>query len=205
MSAARMRSYLNEVQYAVENLLLITWKEIHAIAELDKVIQQAVAASQQSWDHAMSDRAAAGFERSINDAMLGILEQAPNMDLRDELQRRVADHKFSTSAVAGAVLQIAKQGISVVFGGKDAAETGRSVGRQCLRDVIWHARNQSMHWEEPDSGKNQSRRNFFAQLEAEFGQSFGQTPPGSRALEVVELLQWRDWPTFQRDMLTLCK
>lgn len=64
------------------------------------------------------------------------------------LQASVGTHQHSVQAIAGAILQVAKQGISLVHGGLSSALPGRSVGSLALRDVVWLARNQSMHYEE---------------------------------------------------------
>jgi len=64
------------------------------------------------------------------------------------LEASLAAKAFSVRSIAGAILQIAKQGMVVAHGGLAKCPTGRSVGAEVLRTVIWQARNQALHWEE---------------------------------------------------------
>ncbi len=54
----------------------------------------------------------------------------------------------SMSSLAGAVLQIAKQTLSLRHAGKPTIPAARQVGNQSIVDVIWEGRNHSMHWDE---------------------------------------------------------
>jgi hypothetical protein len=53
------------------------------------------------------------------------------------------------NALAAALLQIAKQGISSKHGGLSKCPNGRLIGQtEFLKNVIWQGRNQTMHYEE---------------------------------------------------------
>ena len=77
----------------------------------------------------------------------------------------------SMSCLAGALLQIAKQALSLRHSGKPKISGARNIGSQSIVDVIWGGRNHAMHWDDrvlsikvtevldacsikPDPGKN---------------------------------------------------
>lgn len=54
----------------------------------------------------------------------------------------------SMSSLAGSVLQIAKQVLSLRHGGKPTIPTSRTIGSQSIIEIIWEGRNHAMHWDE---------------------------------------------------------
>lgn len=54
----------------------------------------------------------------------------------------------SMSGLAGAVLQIGKQALSIRHAGKPNLPTARTIGTQNIVEVIWEGRNHAMHWDE---------------------------------------------------------
>jgi polyhydroxyalkanoate synthesis regulator phasin len=54
----------------------------------------------------------------------------------------------SMSSLAGSVLQIAKQVLSLRHAGKPVIATARNIGSQSIVEVVWEGRNHSMHWDE---------------------------------------------------------
>ena len=54
----------------------------------------------------------------------------------------------SMSSLAGSVLQIAKQVLSLRHSGKPTITAAKSIGSQSIVDVIWAGRNHAMHWDE---------------------------------------------------------
>ncbi len=54
----------------------------------------------------------------------------------------------SMSSLAGSVLQIAKQVLSLRHSGKPTISTARTVGSQSIVEVVWEGRNHAMHWDE---------------------------------------------------------
>ncbi len=117
-----------------------------------------------------------------------------------ELHDRVAARAMSRGALAGSVLQIAKQGLSLVFGAKGSVPPGRAVGSQALREVIWEGRNHAMHWEEgsprPDCvGCFDTLNEDFANLVADYRTT-------NVSAEVVTILGWKDVDDFVADLQT---
>jgi hypothetical protein len=54
----------------------------------------------------------------------------------------------SMSGLAGAVLQIGKQALSIRYAGKPSLPTARTIGTQDIVEVVWGGRNHAMHWDE---------------------------------------------------------
>ena len=54
----------------------------------------------------------------------------------------------SMSNLAGAVLQIGKQALSIRHAGKPNLPAARTIGTQNIVEVVWEGRNHAMHWDE---------------------------------------------------------
>lgn len=54
----------------------------------------------------------------------------------------------SMSGLAGAVLQIGKQSLSLRYSGKPNLPEARKIGSLNIVEVIWEGRNHAMHWDE---------------------------------------------------------
>ena len=119
--------------------------------------------------------------------------------------------KDSINVLSGALLQIAKQGISKAHGGgdnspskvRDNCPDGRSIGSEKLKNVIWCGRNQSLHYEEKDVKK--LTKDCFANLEASFGAQFSLTlhPQENLANNVIKILGWKKYSLYMSDMQSL--
>ena len=84
------------------------------------------------------------------------------------------------------------------------APAGRNIGSLAIRDVIWHARNQSMHYEEGLPTQPETRQAFEV-LEREHGQAYALSNAlrHSRAQHVLFLLGWDTYAAYLADMQTL--
>src|SRR4051794_20405960 len=61
-------------------------------------------------------------------------------------QELLANLTSTYAVIAGAILQIAKQGLSLSHGPLGNCPAGRGIGSQTLSTVIWQGRNQAMHY-----------------------------------------------------------
>lgn len=113
----------------------------------------------------------------------------------------MVDKEASLSALGGALLQIAKRGLSLVHGEKKSdCPNGRLMGTQSLKEVIWEGRNQAVHY---DSGNyKQPVIDCFATLASDFGPDFELAANGRRCLakEVVSLMGWQNYVDYRCDM-----
>lgn len=109
--------------------------------------------------------------------------------------------EISRQVLAAGLLQIAKQGLSLVHGQASDWPLGRSVGSQPLRDVILESRNQAVHYEQENSHARVV--DCFSALVQDFGARFVLSQGKCLAVEVVELLGWTELAGFQRDLISL--
>lgn len=109
---------------------------------------------------------------------------------------------FSICSLSGALLQIAKQGISIVHGSLANCPDGRTIGDETLKNVIWHARNQSLHFEE--GNYRLPVVECFKTLENDFGLKFNLSDK-NLSKDIVDLLGWKDYSVYESDMVSLLK
>ena len=136
-------------------------------------------------------------------------------DLNEDFDDHQVQHKFAQAAEAkmqaflvsqsievmcGAVLQIAKQGISLILEGNDRYTRGRNIGSQHLSNVIWHGRNQAMHWEE-GAPANTYTQTCFKTLSSEFSSRF-EIGEHSRNLawDVCNVIGWSSYEEYEQDI-----
>lgn len=140
------------------------------------------------------------FEKTVRDTRRKISELKDNITA---LEAAILAKETSVQTLAGAILQVAKQGITIVRGDLAACPPGRSIGREVLKNVIWQARNQSMHWEE--NTFNSFVTTCFANLCLEFGAQYHlpTSTPRPLAKQILHLLAWTDYASYERDMVSL--
>jgi hypothetical protein len=119
-----------------------------------------------------------------------------------EAEARIAAHEFSTAALAGTLLQFAKQGIALRYAKtrKTTAPDGRLVAGMPLHEIIWQARNQALHWE--DGTFHPPTEQCFQQL-ATIDPAFAQFKTRSLAFETIALLGWTTFEAVRDDLLLL--
>lgn len=138
------------------------------------------------------------------DSHFGVEKERYHAGVRlEDVGSQLEAHRFSQAALAGAILQYAKQALAARYGkSRTLAPEGRAVvPAVCLRDLIWAGRNQAMHWEE--GGFHDATTTCFDALAAACGSPFQEYRQRSVATEVLGLLSWKSFDDFQRDLLTL--
>ena len=93
----------------------------------------------------------------------------------------------SMSSLAGAVLQIAKQSLSLRHAGKPNICDVRVIGSQSVVEIIWEGRNHAMHWDEGVPRVNVS--NMLNALEADLGITI--EPGKNNCLSIIGALGWK--------------
>jgi hypothetical protein len=120
----------------------------------------------------------------------------------DQVSMRIRDRHFSLGVLAGAILQMARQGISWRWGGYDQAK-----GCPRVRDirnnpalpiakVVFAGRNQALHFEEEAMRKEptQDVLDALGLLHA---------PEKNLARDFLAILEWRDYDSYLKDMQQL--
>lgn len=203
-----MHPYLSDTEFATKNLFGLATEEAGQLATLlAKLSETEAQLKVHQWDFQTSDLnddfseayVMAAFQRAAK-------AQQETVRLKSEvavLQASIGTHQHAVQAIAGAIFQIAKQGISLVHGGLAAAPAGRAVSSLVVRDVIWQARNQSMHYEEGQPRQQVS--DLFAILAREHGDQCSLTvhPGQNRAKQVLDVLGWTNYEQYIRDMQEL--
>lgn len=204
----RMNQYLTDTEFATDNLFKLATEEGRRLQELLEGLKPVEERLKiQQWDFQSSDLnedfpdayVMAAFHRAAKTH-----QEAQNVRHQiAKVQASVDAHRHAVQSIAGAIFQIAKQGISVVFEKLTLAPPGRMLGSLALRDIIWQARNQSMHYEEGKPGKGVVE--LFGTLEQEYGMQFSLTahPESNRAKQVLDLLGWTSYEFYLEDMQTL--
>lgn len=201
-------SYADETEYAVRQLIELAVREeellaekLPALAEKERQMQihQRDFETSDLNDDFPDSHVMAAFGRA---ARAGKEVSALSHEIAT-LQSLIGAHQMAVQAICGALLQIAKQGISLVHGGMAKAPAGRDIGGVSLRDVIWQARNQSLHHEE--GRPKEPVVSVFASLERTYGPAFSLTLHArqNRAKQVVDLLRWRTYDSYLGDARSL--
>lgn len=203
-----MSTYLTEIEHAVDISIRTVWDEQIQVENL--VAQLAVLTGHMESGY----RRAAAWQDSDDpdDIMVGVgmhwdtyfgsdQERYHTSESLGEVQEKLQVRKFSRESIAGSLLQYAKQGISIVHDGLRVCPSGREIGGQELKNVIWQSRNQSLHWEE---GRFRSHvTQCFDDLATEVDRKFADFTVRNMAFDVVELLGWRSYADFRNDMQSL--
>lgn len=142
-----------------------------------------------------------GAGQELRDAALEGLQR---QKLKLQSTERALDvYDLSINVVAGAILQIAKQGIAIRHGSRDACPEGRAILGTCARELIWHGRNQAMHYE--DTKPSSTWISLFTSLSEKLPGRFSiEAPFMSRAKDVFDLLGWECYEQYEADMRQLC-
>lgn len=203
-----MHQYLKDTEFAAQNLFALATEEerqLKATSEQLSGMEQRFRVNQ--WDFHTSDLND-DFPDAYVMAAFSRMAQAGQEAERlraevESLRASVGTHQQAVQAIAGAILQIAKQGVSFAHGGQNTAPAGRAIGSLAIRDIIWQARNQSMHYEEATFKKPVLE--LFATLEQEHGANFSLAAHArqSRAKQILDVLGWTNYRLYLQDMQVL--
>ena len=203
-----MHQYITDTEYAAKHLLLLANEEENKLQELSEKLSNVEAQLRvHKWDFESSDLNDDFSEVHVRGAFGKAAQEYQQAEALQgqltKLQVSIDIHQQAVQAIACSILQIAKQGISIVHGGLSAAAEGRKIGSLTLKEVVWQARNQAMHYEAHNL--HNSVTNLFATLEREQGAQFSLTgyPKQSRAKQVLVLLGWSDYVSYVHDMQSL--
>lgn len=110
----------------------------------------------------------------------------------------------SIAALSGALLQVAKQGLSVVYGKPQNTPRGPEVSGLLVKDIIWEGRNQSIHYENPKEISD-AVVDFFRRIDGvrNDGNSWDPRSQYNYAFDIINFLGWLDWKQFEGHMLSI--
>ncbi|MBS0382007.1 MAG: hypothetical protein JSR56_06200 [Proteobacteria bacterium] len=202
-----MTEYLEATDYAARWLLEAIW---HEEAEIEALSAQVTALERQVQAEYVRAQNIIDHAEDPDDVMLGVGRHWENYfgldrehhGQQQELDSLLAARKarvLALGSLASSLLQLAKQGLSMVFGEEANWPDGRVVGSQTLSALIRGARNQAMHWDEGGL-KNPKTIDVMKKLEADFGAPFGDYNQANLAMQVITLLNWRTYDDYAADM-----
>lgn len=203
-----MHQYITDTEFASKNLLQLATYEENQLQELSARLRKVEAELKaHRWDFETSDLSDDFSDAYVMGAFGRMAKVAQHAELLQgqlaALQASIGARQQAVQAIAGALLQIAKQGISVVHGGLAAAPEGRTIGTASLKEVIWQARNQALHYE--DGKFKKPVTDLFSTLEKDHGAQFSLTAHAcqSRAKQVIGVLGWKSYAAYLSDMQSL--
>lgn len=206
-----MNPYLEDTKYAASELIKLLSNEEK---EVQKLLIQAKTAEKELENRYMIFRAGdLDIDDSITDAqiqraygqfyshLINVVKPLKEKIAQVELSLVAKDE--SIRSLCGALLQIAKQGISIVHSGLQNCPNGRLIGSETLKNIIWQGRNQSMHYEESRVKPYKAFvSDCFTNLERDFGSKFTLTDK-NLSREIVYLLGWDNYQQYENDMISL--
>jgi len=204
-----MPHYLAEIRHAVGVSIGGVWAERTLLDALERQVAALTTATNVGYQQAQF--AAMNAEDADDAAMAGGMhfetyfgvdkERHHKAADAEDLKAQIAVHAIAEASLAATLLQYAKQGMSIVHGPLSKVPDGRLIGSQSLKEVIWQARNQTMHWEE---GKlHPPVVQCFESLIRERGPAFTDFRTRGMGFEVVRDLGWKTAADFEKDMMLL--
>ena len=201
-----LAGYLDATEYAARSLLDAIW---HEQAQIEVLSARVTALEQMVRADYMQAKAIMDDAETPDDVMLGVGQHwetyfGPDRQRHGEQQEleglRAAREAraYALGALAGNLLQVAKQGLSTAFGDETNWPDGRAVGSQTLKAVIRGARNETIHWEEGRC--RPATVQVFQGLMRDFGPPFGDYNTANLAMPVITLLGWRTYNDYVADM-----
>lgn len=199
-----MHPYISDTEFAVSHLTAALVADRAELSRLEA--EQASALSKEAYfDLAFLQRQ---MHPSANFWYGQLVEAHGQRNALDSeiarVEAKLLDKRFSLSALAGAMLQIGKQGISVVRRNPAGCPDGRIVCGVPLKWAIWAGRNQALHYEEPGKITDETQ-NYLQQM----GQNGGHPvlldsrAGANLSLAVVEQLGWLSFDVYRDDMASL--
>ncbi|ATB70809.1 hypothetical protein SJPD1_2720 [Sulfurospirillum diekertiae] len=204
-----MHAYIINTKYSVEILINLIFDEIHSL----DTFKSELSAKESQFQHYQKEFEFKDFnddfcDLQVQDAFIKMAESKKGVDILKSqihvLSISIQNKDFSIRALCGALLQIAKQGISFVHGKyKHLAPNGhKTFGAETLKNVIWEGRNQTLHFEEGIF--QQPIIDCFKNLEIAYGSDFLLSkPPKNKSLEIIRLLDWTTYKNYEKDMVSI--
>lgn len=205
-----MHSYLVDTEFATESLIdTIYHEEIEFLRLSEQFDRLKDHFDVLHWDFSTADGSEDFNDFQIQDKFVRMAKFHKDNDIEmkkkelGDLYQSMANKKNSIDSLSMCLLQIAKQGISTVHGQPGNCPTGRNLGSEVLKNVIWQGRNQSIHCEEGNPSVRVLQ--CFANLTTDFGSDFDITinPTENKAKIIIDRLGWKKYDDYKNDMISL--
>lgn len=203
-----MKKYLEETKFAASSLIDLIWADFEHLEGLKDRLKKLTAEFDIRYQLFLANEfhpAANHYHAQMAKAYEGIAQ--PKAELESQIQgvsERIDAKSASIAALSGAILQIAKQCISLKYGKPQNAPAGDDIGGILIKDILWEGRNQSIHYENPKEISD-NVVTLFAELDAlrADGETWDARSQTNFAFEIVQLLGWRTYGDFEGHLKSL--
>lgn len=201
-----MTNYIQDTEFAASILINAIFGEEKRIQEISEGLKMY---EYLYWDFSTADLHEDFNELQVQHKFYKMADYYKKNKIEDKLKEKEkleeerSNKIESLNALSMSLLQIAKQGISIVHQGLRNCPCGRSLGNETLKNVIWQARNQSIHFEE--NNFREPILSCFDNLKNDYGEKFNIQieVPENKAKDVIELLGWNHYGNYLTDMKSL--
>ncbi len=202
----KISDYLQEIRHAVETVIGEIHREHQTVKMLQDELETLAAASEDGYMRVNF----LAMNPDLDDDGLGTTiywdtyfgpdkERFHKASELDKAAQKLGAHKLSIAALAGSLLQYARQGIALQYGkGRNGCPDGRKIAEISLHEVIWQGRNQAIHWEEENFHK--PVETCFKKLSDHIDLVFHEYKKRNMAYEIVSLLGWNTFDEFAADL-----
>lgn len=204
MGVTNLNDYLVQTKYAASSLIDLIRKEENALQALLSTLSSLECQHQVLYDdfvrkdfdpddHFNEHQVMHAF--ALSGEVYNRIEHTKTKI--ENIKNSISSKEESIKALSGALLQIAKQGISTVYNGLRTCPNGKMINNEPLKNIIWQARNQSMHYEESlQRPYHQPVIDCFANLSIPLENI-------NLAKVIVDLLNWKTYEQYENDLITL--
>lgn len=204
-----MNRYLADTEFAVRSLFELVTRELQQIQLLKKQMEH--------WQEKANDLHREAYyitDQDIDDLETPGMYMNRNgfgriMSTVNSYQKNIEEaemsylaKEYSIRALCGAILQIAKQGISIVHSGiwSNTPEIRDPVSGLSIAEIIWEGRNQSLHYEDKRPPFPSVKRVFEVLVQC-YGNLFDLSAKRNLAFEVViNVLGWTRYEDYEATM-----
>lgn len=203
-----MKHYLKETEFASKSLIKLISTDFNELTKLNESLVEMTAELNIKYQIFMANEfhpAANFYHAQMAQAFEKKEELNKNTYKKIEALTLNIDIKSaSITALSGALLQIAKQGISVTYGKPQNAPKGGVFNGILIKEIIWEARNQSNHYENPREISSKVEL-IFSQLDKVRGDGLKWDPKSqvNFSFEVLRLLGWLEYETYVEHMSSI--
>lgn len=200
-----MKKYLEEISHAASSLIELIWSDFDKLEVHNSRLKALTAEFDVKYQVFLANEfypAANFYHAQMAKAHEGIAK--PKVELEREIMdisETIDAKSASIAALSGAILQIAKQCISLKYGKPQNAPVGEDINGALIKEIIWEGRNQSIHYENPNEISD-NVVSLFAKLDSIRGDgvTWDARSKTNFAFEIVQFLGWRTYSDFEKHL-----
>jgi hypothetical protein len=199
-----MHQYITDTSFAAKGLISLVTEDVKRLEALHAERTTAVA-KEKAFNIAFMQNESHPYANHWYGQLHDAAKARSGVDgMIASLTAQIIDKEISVAVLAGALLQIGKQGISAVHGDTTKCRNTRTIRGVKLERIVWAGRNQALHYETP-STINTTTEKVFDKLNAFDTSTPALDPKAKRSLahDIVMLLGWLDYVTYEADMISL--